>query len=250
MILQAKNISKSFAQQRGWLKRRQQEIYALKDITFSLNQFQTLGLLGESGCGKTTLAKILLKLLLPTSGEIIINQQIIKDFRKDVAIIFQNPYNSLDPKMKIVDIISEPLAIHKITKRANFTARARQLLQVTGLEESALYRYPFEFSGGQRQRISIARALAVEPKLLVLDEPVSSLDLTIQLDILNLFLELKHKLGLTYIFISHNLAVVKYIAEKLIVMRQGQIIEEGDSDKIFLQPAHPYTKSLIEAFKA
>ena len=247
MLLEAKNISKTFLSSRGWLKKASSKTEALDNINFRHEADKTLGIVGESGCGKTTLAKIILKLILPTSGKIIVNQEIIKNFRKDVQIIFQNPYNSLNPKMKIVDIIKEPLLIHRIVKQDALNSRVKELLEMTGLRAEALYRYPFEFSGGQRQRICIARALACEPKLIVLDEPVSSLDLTIQLDILNLFLHLKRDLGLSYIFISHNLAVVRYIAQEVLVMKNGRIIEQGDCGKIFSKPIQPYTRSLIDA---
>jgi peptide/nickel transport system ATP-binding protein len=250
MILEAKNISKTFFSQRGWLKKAFVGTRALDNINFRHQGDKTLGVVGESGCGKTTLAKIILRLISPSSGKIIVNREIIKNFRKDVQIIFQNPYNSLNPKMKILDIIKEPLFIHRIVKQDAFNSRAKELLEMTGLEEGALYRYPFEFSGGQRQRICIARALACEPKLIILDEPVSSLDLTIQLDILNLFLRLKRDLGLSYIFISHNLAVVRYIAEEVLVMKNGRIIEQGDCRQIFSKPLQPYTRSLVDASRA
>lgn len=247
MILELRNIAKHFSVQRGLFKRQVGITCALENISFSVNGFQTLAIAGESGSGKTTLAKIILKLISPTSGEIIFNPQIIKNFRKDVQIIFQNPYNSLNPKMKIKDIICEPLEIHKLVPKNERVFKAAELLKMVNIEGSALERYPIEFSGGQRQRICIARALASQPKLLVLDEPISSLDLTIQSEILDLFLNLKQELRLTYIFISHNLAVVKYIADRIIIMRNGRIVELGDSEKIFAHPQDTYTKLLLEA---
>lgn len=222
---------------------------ALDNVSFQLNQFDTLGIVGESGSGKTTLAKIILKLMEPTAGEISFSEEIIKNFRKNVQIIFQNPYNSLNPKMRLFDTIAEPLIIHKIVRQKYINDEILNLLAMVGLENDTLRRYPHEFSGGQRQRICIARALASRPKLLVLDEPISSLDLTIQEKMLDLFLGLKKKLNLTYIFISHNLAVVKYMANSIIVMKNGAIIEEGAVDTIFSHPVNQYTYDLIEAAK-
>jgi len=249
MILEAKGITKYFSLERGMFKQAAGMVKALDNVSFSVNEFSTLGVVGESGSGKTTLAKIILKLIPMTSGEIIFNQDLITDFRKDVQIIFQNPYNSLNPKMRIIDILTEPLLIHKILAKKKFKDGGKQLLELVGLEKDALYRYPIEFSGGQRQRICIARALASEPKFIVLDEPISSLDLTIQAQMLDLFLELKERLKLTYIFISHNLAVIKHISDSLIVMQNGLIVEEGKAGDIFNNPLNSYTKLLLEAAK-
>lgn len=247
MILEIKNICKYFTVERGIFKQEAGFVRALEDVSFSIEEFQTLGIVGESGSGKTTLAKIILKLIPPTSGQVIFNEEKIKDFRKDVQIIFQNPYNSLNPKMRIIDIIEEPLVINRIIAKKFIKNKIIQLLSTVGLDEDALDRYPIEFSGGQRQRICIARALACEPKFMVLDEPISSLDLTIQAQMLDLFLELKEKFKLTYIFISHNLAVIKYIADSVIVMQNGRIVEKGRGKDIFNRPLSPYTKLLLEA---
>ena len=247
MILEVKNISKNFIIQRGFFKQEAGLVRALDNVSFSIEEFATLGIVGESGSGKTTLAKIILKLVLPTSGEIIYNNRIISNFRKDVQIIFQNPYNSLNPKMRIIDTLSEPLLIHRITPKKTFRNKAGELLDLVGLKKDALERRPIEFSGGQRQRICIARALASQPKFIVLDEPISSLDLTIQSQMLDLFIELKQKFKLTYIFISHNLAVIKQIADSLIVMEAGSIVEQGTSNEIFKHPRKPYTKLLLES---
>jgi ABC-type glutathione transport system ATPase component len=249
MILQVKDISKEFKVEKGMFKSVAGTTLALDKVSFVLDEFTTLGVVGESGSGKTTLAKILLRLVPANSGEIVFNDKFIKDFRKDVQIIFQNPYNSLDPKMRIKDALYEPLLIHKILPRQSFRLRATELLNRVGLDESALERYPSQFSGGQRQRICIARAIACEPKLLVLDEPISSLDLTIQAKLLELFLELKREFNLTYIFISHNLCVIKYIADKVMVMRQGRVVEEASSSEIFASPRQEYTRELLEAAK-
>jgi ABC-type oligopeptide transport system ATPase subunit len=247
MILEAKNITKSFTIERGAFKQKAGLFCALDNVSFSMEEFSTLGIVGESGSGKTTLAKIIVDLIPATSGEIIFDARKITDFRKDVQIIFQNPYNSLDPKMRIINTLIEPLLIHKIIPVKDFKARAVELLRMVGLEEGVLNRYPIEFSGGQRQRICIARALATEPKFVILDEPISSLDLTIQAEMLDLFLELKQRLELTYIFISHNLAVIKQMADSVIVMESGKIVEQGSKEAIFNSPANTYTKLLLEA---
>lgn len=246
-ILEVKNISKNFISERGMFKKESGVVRALNEVTFSVNEFDTLGLVGESGSGKTTLAKIILKLIPQDAGEIIFNQDLIKNFRKDVQIIFQNPYNSLNPKMRILEIISEPLLIHKIVSRGSFKDEAVRLLRLVGLDEGILGRLPIEFSGGQRQRICIARGLASQPKFLVLDEPISSLDLTVQAEMLDLFLQLKETLKLTYIFISHNLAVIKHIADSVIVLKDGEIVEEAKSEDIFTRPLKAYTQALLAA---
>jgi ABC-type oligopeptide transport system ATPase subunit len=247
MILEVKNISKYFAIERGVFKKQSGIIRALDDVGFCVNEFDILGIVGESGSGKTTLAKIILKLIVPIRGEVLFDHHLIRNFRKDVQMIFQNPYSSLNPKMRIRDVISEPLLIHGLISRYNASRRATELLKTVGIQEDALERYPIEFSGGQRQRICIARALASEPKFIVLDEPVSSLDLTVQSEMLDLFLDLKQRFGLTYIFISHNLAVVKYLANRVIVMQDGRVVEEGEAAKIFSHPISPYTKLLLDA---
>jgi ABC-type glutathione transport system ATPase component len=249
MILEAKEISKEFKVEKGMFMSEKATTLALDKVSFILDEFTTLGVVGESGSGKTTLAKILLALVPASSGEVVFNDKFIKDFRKDVQIIFQNPYNSLDPKMRIKDALYEPFIIHNILPRPSFRSKAAELLERVGLDESALERYPAQFSGGQRQRICIARSLACGPKLLVLDEPISSLDLTIQAKLLELFLELKREFNLTYIFISHNLSVIKYIADKVMVMRQGRVVEEASSPEIFANPRQEYTRELLEAAK-
>ena len=191
MILEAKNITKYYEAQQGLFVSGKAIVKALDGVSFVVDEFDSLGLVGESGCGKTTLAKIILGLIPATSGEIRFDPKVITDFRKDVQIIFQNPYNSQNPRMRIFDTIAEPLIIHKIVSKKEIKPRVIELLKMVGLGENALSRYPIEFSGGQRQRICLARALAVQPKLLVLDEPISSLDLTVQAEMLDLFLELK-----------------------------------------------------------
>ncbi len=250
MILEVKNITKEFTIERGVFKRQGGTVRALDDVSFCVPEMSTLGIVGESGSGKTTLAKIILKLIAPTSGEIVFAPAMVGNFRKDLQIIFQNPYNSLDPRMRIFDTLSEPLQIHKMVSRNFFKDRAAELLRMVGLSEDALYRLPAQFSGGQRQRICIARALACEPKCLVLDEPISSLDLTIQAQMLDMFTELKAKFKLTYLFISHNLAVVKHCADRVVVMEKGRIVEQGSAAGVFSSPRHPYTRRLLDAARA
>lgn len=250
MILEVKNIHKDFIVERGAFKTEAGRVNALRGVSFKVEEFTTLGVAGESGSGKTTLAKIILQLIPATKGEIIFDPCKINNFRKDVQIIFQNPYNSLDPKMQIYDILKEPLAIHNIVSGKHLKTRIIDLICQVGLDKNALQRLPIEFSGGQRQRICIARALASEPKFIVLDEPISSLDLTVQAQMLELFLQLKTKLKLTYVFISHNLAVIKHIADSVIVMQNGSIVEDAKSKDIFACPRNSYTKLLLEAARS
>lgn len=238
MILEVKDVVKEF---------RRGAVRALAGVSFSVPQESCLGIVGESGSGKTTLAKILLKLIPATSGELRYDERLITEFRKDVQIVFQNPYTSLDPKMRVLETLAEPLSIHRIVGRRQLRERAAALLEQVGMEPDALKRYPREFSGGQRQRICIARALASEPKLLVCDEPISSLDLTIQAQMLELLMRLKEKFSLTYLFISHNLAVVRHLADRVIVMERGRIVEQGERDQVFLRPRHAYTRMLLAA---
>lgn len=246
MILEIRNIKKYFKVERGLFKTEGGLVKALDGVSFDVEEFQTLGIVGESGCGKTTLAKIILGLIPSSSGEIAFDNKKISNFRKDVQIVFQNPYNSLDPKMRVKDLIIEPVIINRLLEKNALNGRVRDLIKTVGLDESVLDRYPIEFSGGQRQRICIARALASEPKFLVLDEPISSLDLIIQAEMLDLFLKLKERLKLTYIFITHNLAVIKHIADLVVVMRNGTVVEQGGVEDIFVNPKHKYTQGLIE----
>lgn len=247
MILKVKGITKNFAVERGIFKKKTGVVCAVDNVSFEVAEFAALGIIGESGSGKTTLAKIILKLIPASMGEIIFDGQKITNLRKDAQIIFQNPYNSLNPKMSVYDLISEPIIIHKLMTPKFIKKRAVELLEMVGLDESILKRRPIQFSGGQRQRICIARALASEPKFIILDEPISSLDLTIQAQMLELFLKLKKEFNLTYIFISHNLAVIRHIADSVLVMRNGRIVEQGDCAKIFQAPDNEYTKLLLAA---
>ena len=227
-IVEVKNLKKYFAVERGIFKKAKGVIKAVDGVSLSLKKGQTLGLVGKSGCGKTTLARLLGGIIPPTAGEIIYNPQEISNLHKDIQIIFQNPYQSLNPKMRIWDILLEPLVIHRLSRNRERKSRVVEMLKRVGLDEECLLRWPIQFSGGQRQRISLARALILEPKFLVLDEPVSSLDLTLQVEIIELLKNLKRDFNLSYIFISHNLSVVRQIADQIYVMDNGKI-----SEKIF-----------------
>ncbi|MGD9015225.1 MAG: dipeptide/oligopeptide/nickel ABC transporter ATP-binding protein [Candidatus Omnitrophota bacterium] len=223
-MLEVKNLKKYFPVERGIFRQTRGWVKAIDGINFKVNKSTTLGIVGRSGSGKTTLAKLLLKLIPPTSGEIIYNTQEITNFRKDVQIIFQNPYQSLNPKMHIGDILQEPLMIHRMSNKGNSIQLVLKSLESVGLNRDVLSRFPIEFSGGQRQRICLARALLLEPKFLILDEPISSLDLTRQVEILDLLKHLKSKFNLTYIFITHNLHLLKEISDSIIVIDKGKIV--------------------------
>lgn len=252
-LLEVKNLKKYFLLKDKFFNPLQ--IKAVDDVSFSIARGETLGLVGESGCGKSTLARLILHLIKPTSGSIFYksenisgyNAQKLKSLRKSMQIIFQDPFASLDPKFSVEEILTEPLIIHKISAGRDRKKEAERLLEMVGLDKTALARYPHEFSGGQRQRISIARALSVKPEFIIADEPVSSLDVSIQAQIINLLKDLQKELNLTYLFISHDLAVVKHISDRIMVMCNGKIVETANSDDIFTNPIHPYTKILLAA---
>jgi oligopeptide/dipeptide ABC transporter ATP-binding protein len=230
-------------------------VKAVNDVSLTLEAGRTLGIVGESGCGKSTLARLILRLIEPTAGTILfsgenlvgLSRSALRRHRRDIQIVFQDPYASLDPHMNVQAIISEPLEIHAIGSRAERKARVLELLDLVGLDRSAGAKYPHEFSGGQRQRIGIARAIALEPKLVVLDEPVSALDVSIQSQILNLLIDLKKRLGLSYIFISHDLSVVEHVSDDVAVMYLGQIVEYGKAGQVLRAPLHPYSQALVSA---
>ena len=228
------------------------KVYALNGVSLEMNKGEILAIAGESGCGKSTLAKAVMKLVDISSGEIFLNGQNIqklpaKDFYKNVQMIFQNPYSSLNPKMKIGQILSEPLEINTSLDKSEIRKRVEDKIAKAGLDKSVLELYPHEFSGGQRQRIAIARALVLDPEFIIADEPVSALDVSIQAQIINLLKDLKKDFNLTFLFISHDLSVIKYISDRIAVMYLGEIVETGQTYEIFEAPKHPYTKALLSA---
>jgi oligopeptide transport system ATP-binding protein len=231
------------------------EVRAVDDVSFDIQSGETLGLVGESGSGKSTLGRLVLRLIEPTSGQIIFeNRNLLavgragmRRLRRDMQIIFQDPFGSLDPRMRVEDVIGEPLIIHERMSPSARRARVAELLSAVGLDQSAMRRFPHEFSGGQRQRIGIARALALRPKFIVADEPVSALDVSVGAQIVNLMAQLQREFGLTYLFISHSMPVVRYLATRIAVMYRGKIVEVGTTQQITEQPKHTYTRSLLEA---
>jgi oligopeptide/dipeptide ABC transporter ATP-binding protein len=244
-MLVAKNLTKKFMTARG-------PLVAVNDVSLEIEEGQTLGLVGESGCGKSTLGRLLLRLIEPTSGSVYfdgvdilaLSPPELKKWRQEAQIIFQDPYASLNPRMTVEDIILEPLKIHGIEAPDELIIQA---LSQVGLNPEHRWRYPHEFSGGQRQRIGIARALILNPRLIICDEPITALDVSVQAQIVNLLKDLQHKLGLTYLFISHDLRMVKYIADQVAVMYLGKIVETGPATQVFENPQHPYTQALISA---
>lgn len=245
MILEVRELKKYFPIERGIFKSAAGFVQAVDGVSFSLAENETLGIVGESGCGKTTLAKLILKLIAATSGEIIFSSE-LSHLRKDAAVVFQDPLLSLDPRMNLMDILLEPFQAAGLKTESK---NIKRLLKLVGLSNTLLTRFPRQLSGGERQRACIARALALSPKLLILDEPLSSLDLIIQKQILELLLKLKEESGMAYIFISHNIAVVKKISTRILVMFEGKIVEQGATDKVLTQPASGYTKKLLEAVR-
>ncbi len=253
-MIEIKNLRKYFPIKGGFFNKNYGEVKAVENVNFKIPEGEILGLVGESGSGKTTLGRSIIRLIEPSSGEILYNNRNIIDYsekemrklRKDFQIIFQDPFASLDPRKKIFDIISQGLKIHTNLNKQEIYEKVLTIIKDVGLQEEHLNRYPHEFSGGQRQRIGIARSLVLDPKFIIADEPVSALDVTIQAQILNLIIELKEKYSLTILFISHDLSVINQIADRVMVMYLGHIVEVASTKNLFSNPKHPYTKSLIE----
>ena len=248
-ILEVRGLKKYFKTNRGML-------HAVDNVNFTIERGKTLGVVGESGCGKSTMGRSLLRLVEPTEGEVLFNgKDVVKAsksemrlLRRDMQIVFQDPFSSLDPRKTILETIAEPIIAHKLVKgNAAIEARVLELMETVGLAERLINTYPHELDGGRRQRIGIARALAMEPQFIVCDEPVSALDVSIQAQILNLLKELQKKLGLTYIFITHDLSVVNHFSDEIAVMYLGQIVEKAPTEELFAHPIHPYTKALLSA---
>ena len=258
-LLEVRGLRKLFPIRKGFLKRTVGHVRAVDGVDFHIDEGETLALVGESGCGKTTLSKLILRALTPDSGEVIFNDRgrpidlarldlaELAPYRARLQFIFQDPFGSLNPRMRVDEIVTEPLAIHESLSARTRRVRATELMRAVGMDQSALLRYPHEFSGGQRQRIGIARALALKPKFIVADEPVSALDVSIQAQIINLLEELQRQRGLTYLFIAHDLAVVRHISDRVVVMYLGRVMEIADRDTLYTAPLHPYTRALLDA---
>jgi oligopeptide/dipeptide ABC transporter ATP-binding protein len=259
-ILEVKDLKLHFPIRQGILRRHVGDVRAVDGVTFKLRDGEVLGLVGESGCGKTTVGRTLLRLYDPTAGEIwyhkangekinlaTISQQDMKPLRREMRMIFQDPFSSLNPRFTVKDIIGEPMAIHGTARGRDAEDRVGELMQAVGLNPALMRRYPHEFSGGQRQRIGLARALSTNPRLVIADEPVSALDVSVQAQVLNLLRELRNKLGLTIVFVAHDLSVVEHISDRIAVMYVGKIVEMTETDTLLNKPLHPYTEALLSA---
>jgi oligopeptide transport system ATP-binding protein len=255
ILLDVQNLKKYFPIKKGLFAKTVGHVKAVDDVSFKINKGETLGLVGESGCGKTTIGRTLLRLIEPTGGKVVFDGQDVtemdagdlKRLRKEMQIIFQDPYSSLNPRMTVGGMITEILKYHELAEGADAEKRVMELLEKVGLSRLHARRYPHEFSGGQRQRIGIARALSVEPKFIVCDEPVSALDVSIQSQVINLLQDLQKELGLTYLFISHDLSVVEHISDRVAVMYLGQIVEVSDCKDLYANTKHPYSQALLSA---
>ncbi len=254
-MLETRNLVKHFRLPGGWLTRTRRYVRAVDDVSVQVWPGQVLGVVGESGSGKTTLGRLLLRLDEPTSGSILfrgrdlatVGSRELRGLRREMQVVFQNPFTSLDPRMRVLDLVAEPLRTHRTVARGALRARVLELLERVGLGEHHLDRYPHELSGGQAQRVAIARALALEPSVLILDEPTSALDVSVQAQIIGVLEELRSQHGLTYVFISHDLSVVRHISDQIAVMYLGKVVETGPTEQLFSSPLHPYTKALLKA---
>jgi oligopeptide transport system ATP-binding protein len=255
VLLEARHVSKQFPVRKGLLRREAAHVQAVDDLSLTVKERETVGLVGESGCGKSTLGRCLVRLMAPTSGEIWFDGQSIgdaqasrlRDLRRELQMIFQDPYASLNPRKRVGTIIGDPLRIHRVGSRAEIRARVYELLDAVGLSPEHYNRFPHEFSGGQRQRVGIARALALRPKLIVADEPVSALDVSVQAQIVNLLADLQEAFGLTYVFVSHDLAVVRQVSDRIAVMYLGKLVELSPAEELYRRPIMPYTEALLSA---
>ena len=253
-LFEVKNITKVFRAKKAAGKKGGQFVHAVNDVSFQIKEKETFALVGESGCGKSTTGRVALRLIEPSSGDILyqgkslLSSRELRKMRREMQMVFQDPYSSLNPRKSILSIVAEPLLIHKMAKsKAEAEEEARKLLLRVGIREDQMNRYPHEFSGGQKQRISMARAIITRPKLVICDEPVSALDVSIQAQVLNLLRELQNEYQLSYLFISHDMSVVKYISDRIAVMYLGTIVEEADAEELFANPIHPYTRALVSA---
>jgi oligopeptide transport system ATP-binding protein len=255
-LLATDRLAKYFPVRAGWLSRQTKFVRAVDGVSLRVRRGETLGLVGESGCGKSTLGRLVLRLIEPTFGRVVydgkdlvpLSQSALRPLRRRMQIIFQDPYSSLNPRMTVRQIIGEPIEIHRLAKTpAEAERKVVQLLEKVGLRAEAIHRYPHEFSGGQRQRIGIARALAVEPEFIVCDEPISALDVSIQAQIVNLLMDLQDQLGLSYLFISHDLSIVRHVSHRVAVMYLGRVVEQGPPGALYEAPLHPYTHALLSA---
>ncbi len=259
-LLQVKNLKKYYPANKRFFFEKRESVCAVDDISFSVKKYKSLGIVGESGCGKSTTGRCILRLHEPTEGEVWykgknickLSLQEMRELRRDMQIVFQDPFSSLDPRKTIKKTLEEPFKIHhyKASGQGELNEAVQELLRTVGLSEESLGKYPHEFSGGQRQRIGIARALALGPSFVVCDEPVSALDVSIQAQILNLFLDMQEKLGITYVFISHDLAVAKFISHSICVMYLGKVVEMAETEELFHNQLHPYTQALISSIPA
>jgi ABC-type oligopeptide transport system ATPase subunit len=253
-LLEVRNLVKEFSRKRGIFGGRT-VVRAVDGVSFVVEEGETFGLVGESGSGKTTTGRCILRLIEPTSGEVRFKGEDVLGFnrtrmrraRRDMQIVFQDPYSSLNPRMRVGTIVEEPLVIHRMGSRTERLARVTELFELVGLDPTQLARYPHQFSGGQRQRIGLARALALNPSLIIADEPVSALDVSVQAQVINLLMDLQQRLSLTYLFIAHDLRLVRHICSRVAVMYLGKIVEMGDTESLFAAPAHPYTRALLSA---